>query len=838
MSSLLNLTRDECAQRSRELAVDTYRISLDLTALNDPETTTFRSQTKVEFTSTTASTWLDLVADKVTAVTINGASAEVKYNGARVQLDGLVNGPNTVVVTAQCIYSHTGEGLHRFTDPVDGKTYAYTHFEPTDARRVYACFEQPDLKGKITFEVAAPKDVGVFSNQSVASEDGGVTVFNPTLPLSTYLSALAVGPYYVVHDKYEDVPLAAMCRQSMKEYLEAEEIFRITKQGLAFFNKAFGYPYPWGKYDSIFLPEYNIGAMEHPGLVTFSENAYIFRGAATIAQRESRAEVILHEMTHMWFGDLVTPKWWDGTWLKESFADLMGYLVANEAAGFEGPWISFGLGRKQGAYTMDVRPTTHPIATDVPDLEAARQNFDSITYNKGAATLKQLMAYAGRDAFFAASQKYFKRLAFGTATLDDLIASLKETSTADLSEWVPSWLHTTGPSVITTVREGGKLYVETESKDVLTGKDVARNHRVKVSTFARGKKGVERTASVSVLLDKPRVEIPLPEGTVVDLAIANDDDLTYALLRFDDASVDVLVEQLSTVQPTLTRAVAWSALWNMVRDAKLPAARFLDAVINNASTETDSVLLNLILSLGYSAVAAYLNPSFRDAAGARFVAAIASGLSAATPGTDLQRTWANAIAAYGGLSKSSVHTLRETLDGEVTKLELTPTLRWGILRTLASLSAVTDAELEAEYARDKTMTGATALVRARASFPGAENKKRVWDEVTGDDKITNDRQGALLVGFNAGPDSDREAFIKPYFDSLTSWWSAKTMTMASRLVLLAFPDTTVNDGQVGNNKVELLAQGWLDANPDAPRALRRIIIERLDDTRRVLRGQA
>lgn len=329
-TSLLNLTRDECAHRSKVVDLDTYRVELDLHAIDDPNTSTYASASTVTFTPAEASTWLDLVADSVTSVTVNGKEqpdAGKAYNGARVPISGLVTGkPNTVTVSAQCKYSRTGEGLHRFTDTADGKTYAYTHFEPTDARRMYACFEQPDLKARITFVITAPASSGVFSNQDIASDKPGdndthTVTFNPTAPLSTYLTSIAVGPYYVVRDEYTKgdlkIPLAAICRESMQQYLDPKEVFRVTKAGLTFFNDAFGYTYPWGKYDSIFLPEYNIGAMEHPGLVTFSENSFIFRGTPTTMQRENLANVILHEMTHMWFGDLATPRWWNDTWLKE-----------------------------------------------------------------------------------------------------------------------------------------------------------------------------------------------------------------------------------------------------------------------------------------------------------------------------------------------------------------------------------------------------------------------------------------------------------------------------------------------------------------------------------------
>lgn len=513
----------------------------------------------------------------------------------------------------------------------------------------------------------------------------------------------------------------------------------------------------------------------------------------------------------------------------------MGYLVSTEQAGYNGSWISFALGRKQWAYVADTRPSTHPIAADVPDLETARQVFDGISYAKGASVLKQLMAYAGRDAFLDASKEYFNKHAFSATTLDDFVTCLKNSSDADLSDWVPSWLETAGPSIITTEREGDKLFVTTESVDAMTGKPVQRNHRVTVSTFARNADGVKRTASVSVLLDKPRVEVPLPEGTVVDLAIANDEDLTYALLRFDPKSVDVLTEHISSLEPTLTRAVAWSALWNMVRDAKLPAARFLEAVQNNILSEADSGILSLVLGLAGSA-AHYLAPKARPAAAAELIKILSQGLLAAEPSSDQQRQWANALVRESAESPSGEAHLRSLLAGKVGGLELTPTLRWRALASLAALGKTDKSELDAEYARDSTMTGATALARAEASFPGADVKERVWRDLT-TESLTNDRQAALIFGFGQGPDSARNEFTAPYFENLTKWWKEMTMTMATRLARGVFPGSSVEDGRLGANSVEKAAQDWLDSNEDAPKSLRRIVIEGLADLRRQLAAQ-
>ncbi|WP_220093534.1 aminopeptidase N [Flexivirga caeni] len=848
----LNLTRADCAQRSDRITVDTHRVDLDLSELNDPDATTFASRSAIRFTSSHDATWLDLIADEVTAVSVNGIPADPVYDGARVGITGLRTGGtvNDVVIEARCRYSHTGEGLHRFTDPLDEKTYAYTHFEPTDARRAFACFEQPDLKARFTFAITAPRDSRVFSNQAVVEDlpaDGTHTVTcAPTLPLSSYLTAVAVGPFHSVADVWRadrpggttlEVPLGAICRASMAGHLDAAEIFRVTKAGLDFFDEAFQFPYPWGKYDQVFLPEYNIGAMEHPGLVTFSEASYLVRGTPSEAQREGVAEVIMHEMAHMWFGDLATPRWWDDTWLKESFADLMGYLAATEAAGFAGPWVTFAMGRKQWAYVQDQLPTTHPIVADIPDLEAARQNFDGITYAKGASVLKQLMAYAGRDAFFRAAQHYFQRHAFGSTGLQDLIDALQATSESDLSAWVSSWLETTGISTIGVEHDGENLYLTVDSADQLTGEPVDRKHRVVVSTFALTGAGLERSARVEVTLDAAKVAVPLPEGTRFDAVVANDDDLTYALLRLDDASVETFLEHLSSVQPTLTRAVVWSALWNSVRAAELPASTFLDAVHLNAGGEADAGVLAMVLHQARGAIEGYLPPAERAAAASRLVVAVGSGLHAAPAGSDLQRAWATALAETAGLSAEGAAPVRHTLTGAVAGLELTPSLRWDLLTALAILGEIGVRELDDAYHADATMSGATARERALASLPGTATKQRVWRELTTDAALTNDRQRALLAGFATGPEAATAEFTTPYFAQVADWWQQQAGAMAARLATGLFPRTNLDAGDA-DNPVVAAAREWLAIHQQAPRALRRIVTEQLDHTRRQLRAQS
>ena len=509
-SPVTNITYAECRQRAATITVDDYRIELDLAGAADPDTATFRSRSTIAFTARAEQTWVDLIADRVVRATLNGRELDpAGYDGARLPLTGLSAGRNELLVEADCRYSRTGEGLHRFTDPVDGATYLYTHFEPTDARRVFANFEQPDLKARFTFVVTAPSGWRILSGAAeesrTAAADGepATVTFARTPPQSTYLTAVAAGPYHRVEDVWtrvredgsaQEVALGALCRASMAEHFEPAAILTVTRQGLDFFDDAFGFPYPWGKYDSIFVPEYNLGAMENPGLVTFSER-FVHRGAATRADRARRAEVILHEMAHMWFGDLVTPRWWDGTWLKESFADLMGYHVSEAATEFDGAWTTFAGRRKAWAYHQDQLPTTHPIVARVDDLEAARQNFDGITYAKGASALKQLMAYVGPAEFFAGSREYFARLrlrqhrarrparlpgARVRARPADLVAGLAADRRAS-RELTPE---------VTTDADGRitRLVVTQSATDPVTGAPLTRPHRLVIGLYDAGRR--------------------------------------------------------------------------------------------------------------------------------------------------------------------------------------------------------------------------------------------------------------------------------------------------------------------------------------------------------------
>ncbi|HEY9439349.1 MAG TPA: aminopeptidase N, partial [Streptomyces sp.] len=649
-----NLSRDEARERAELLTVDRYEVALDLrSAVGEPDgesgERTFRSLTTIRFHAARdgASTFADLLAPRVTSVTLNGKplDPDAVFDGTRVRLDGLALGENTLVVDAQCAYSRTGEGMHRFVDPEDGEVYLYTQYEPADARRVFANFEQPDLKAPYRFEVTAPDGWTVWSNGAEDSHEGQVWRFAETRPISTYITAVVAGPYHYVTDLYTrsldggsklEIPLGALCRKGLAKHFDADDIFRITKQGLDFFHDNFDYPYPFGKYDQAFVPEYNLGAMENPGCVTFREE-YIYRGKVTAASYERRANVILHEMAHMWFGDLVTMQWWNDLWLKESFADFMGSFSMVEATRFTSGWITFANNRKSWAYRADQWPSTHPVTATIGDLEDAKLNFDGITYAKGASVLKQLVAYVGRDAFLEGARRYFKRHAYGNTQLGDLLSVLAETSGRDMTAWSRSWLQTAGVNSLTpavTYDDAGRISELAVLQEAAASHPELRTHRVAVGLYKRDAAGdLVRYARAEADVSGARTVIgELAGAERADLVLVNDDDLTYCKIRFDEASLATLRDHLGSLTDPLARALCWSALWNLTRDALLPARDFIALVLAFSGRESDIGVLQMLHAWAQSALHHYVAPALREESGRTLADGALRELRLAEPG--------------------------------------------------------------------------------------------------------------------------------------------------------------------------------------------------------------
>ncbi|GHF69024.1 aminopeptidase [Streptomyces griseosporeus] len=810
---------------------------------------TFRSVTTIRFRCAEpgASSFADLVAPSVTAVSLNGRDLDPGqvFDGARILLDDLA-AENELVVDAQCAYSRTGEGLHRFVDPEDGEVYLYTQYEPADSRRVFANFEQPDLKAPFRFEVRAPEGWTVWSNGTGQLTDG-VWRFAETKPISTYITCVVAGPYHYVTDTYErtfadgtrlEIPLGAMCRKGLAPYFDADDVFLVTKQGLDFFHDHFDYPYPFGKYDQAFVPEYNLGAMENPGLVTFREE-YIFRGKVTQASYEARANVILHEMAHMWFGDLVTMVWWDDLWLKESFADFMGTFANVGATRFQDAWITFANRRKAWAYRADQLPSTHPITADIRDLQDAKLNFDGITYAKGASVLKQLVAYAGQEAFLEGARRYFKRHAYGNTRLADLLSVLEETSGRDMAAWSRSWLQTAGVNSLTPqvlldaeglVEEVAVVQEAPESHPEL------RPHRVAVGLYRRTAAGtLERYARAETDVEGARTVVAELAGSAApELVLVNDDDLTYCKTRFDQTSLETLKAHLGDLTDPLARALCWSALWNLTRDALLPARDFVGLVLRFAGRESDIGVLQMLHAWAQSALVHYAAPAWRET-GARLLAEGAlRELRAAGPGSEHQLAWARFFAAVAS-GAGDLALLRALLDGteKIDGLEVDQELRWAFLEPLAAHGAADEAVLAAELARDDTASGKRHQVRCLAARPSEAVKAQAWAQVVESDALSNALTEATIEGFTQSSQRDLIApYAEKYFAAIERVWAERSIQIGIHVVRGLFPSLQDSPGTLA------ATDAWLAAHEDAAPALRRLVLEARDDLARALRGQA
>jgi aminopeptidase N len=851
-----NLTREEARTRAELLRVDAYEIELDLSGA--PEGGTFRSTTTVRFTAAHpgAASFIDLIAPAVHEVVLNGTvldPGEV-FQDSRIALPSLA-AENELRVVADCAYSSSGEGLHRFVDPVDQQTYLYTQFEVPDARRVFASFEQPDLKAEFTFTVIAPAGWRVVSNSPSPKPEPGpvdgteVHRFAPTPRISSYITALIAGPYEAVSDAYEaggrSIPLGIYCRPSLREYLDAEHLFQVTKQGFAYFEEKFDHPYPFAKYDQLFVPEFNAGAMENAGAVTIRDQ-YVFRSKVTDAAYEMRAETVLHELAHMWFGDLVTMEWWNDLWLNESFATFTSIICQAEAPGSRWPhaWTTFANQMKTWAYRQDQLPSTHPIMAQINDLEDVLVNFDGITYAKGASVLKQLVAYVGTDAFFRGVQRYFKRHAWGNTRLTDLLGALEETSGRDLKGWSQAWLETAGINVlrpeVTTDADGviTSFAVRQEAPALpagAKGEAVLRPHRIAI--------GLYEVSDADTLIRADRIELDVDgESTAVPelvgrrrpaVVLLNDDDLSYAKVRLDADSLAVVTERIADFADSLPRALCWASAWDMTRDGELATRDYLSLVLHGIDKESDIGVVQSLHRQVKLAIDLYADPAWRPRGLAAWAEAALERLRAAEPGSDHQLAWARAFAAVAS-SEEHQAVLSGLLDGSevIEGLSVDAELRWALLQRLAATGAADEAAIAAELERDPTAAGERHAATARASRPTAEVKAEAWASVVESEKLTNTVQEAVIAGF-VQPDQ-RELlapYTERYFASVKGVWETRSHEMASQVVVGLYPTLQVSQETLD------ATDAWLrDADP-VP-ALRRLVVESRAGVERALRAQA
>ena len=469
-------------------------------------------------------------------------------------------------------------------DPVDNEVYLYSHFETQTAQKVYACFDQPDLKSAYTWHVTAPPHWKVFSNAPIdrveETKDGQVVHFAESVRMSTYVTAICAGPYHEVRETHDGIDLGLLVRQSMAPYLDADELFLLTKQGLDFFHEHFGVRYPLPKYDQLFVPEFNLGAMENFGCVTVSEQRYIYRSPATDSEYEHRAKDVLHELAHMWFGNLVTMRWWDDLWLKESFAEWAAHWASAEATRFTDAWTTFLSVRKCWAYSQDQLSGTHPVYDEIEDAAAAGVNFDGITYYKGASVIKHLVAYVGIDAFVQGLRRYFTKHAWGNATFGDLIAELSAASGRELTEYARQWLSTaqlnTLRPIVEIAPDGTYASVSVEQA-APASHPTLRRHRIGVGLYdlagiAAGDAGRSATSTSSA--SGPN-STELNGVKAADVLLLNDEDHTYTKLRLDRRSIAAMVmDHIGGLESSFPRHCAGLRPGTWCRTPSYPAATF------------------------------------------------------------------------------------------------------------------------------------------------------------------------------------------------------------------------------------------------------------------------
>ena len=838
-----NLKQIEAAQRSEAIKVASYKIDLDVTTGAE----TFLVKTTIKFAGLTpgATPFIDCVGKRVISAKLNGADFDPKFDGESIFLP-VIAADNTLEIEHEGIYSNSGEGLHRFVDPADNEVYLYTQFETGDARRMYACFDQPDQKATFSISTITPKHWEVISNYGIESTkdldgDRKHTQFATSQIISTYVTAIVAGPYTSVHDEYKGektIPLGIYARKSFFKHVDAENIFEVTKQGFAYFEKTFGLAYPFGKYDQIAVAEYNWGAMENVGCVTFHEDVLIFRSKVTERSYISRATTIHHEMAHMWFGDLVTMKWWQDLWLNESFAEWASYMSVSESTKYKHAWTEFNSVRKNWAYRADQLTSTHPIAVEMEDLDDVRTNFDGISYAKGASVLQQLVAHVGRDNFINGLRKYFAKHAYKNTELSDLISELEATSGKDLTPWVATWLRTAGVNTLRPViKLDGDKYVSVSVKQEVPpmpiGSKELRPHHLFIGLFDLFDGTLVRRESIEVDIDGELTEIKEFAGKkAADLLLINDHDQTYAKLRFDERSVETMKSYEGRLDDSLARGLIWASLWDSTRDGELSASDYINIALNTLKGETDISMITATFMQIDTAIWAYVAPKNRDAIRLAVANAAEAFLDGAKPGSDQQLQFARAFT-NNAVTPAQFDRLKAMLDGSVNGLTMDADLRWYIFLCGVKRGVYGPAEIAAEGDRDKTAHGKQYVAFAHAAIPTIEAKAAAFKSVTTDD-LSNTIHSYKCRGFNESIHGELlEGFVDDYFAAILEVWKNKGFEIAETTATLTFPTWAISEATVTKS------QHWLDVTgKDASHALRRSVTEGRDAMTRALKARA
>ncbi len=839
-----NLSRAEAADRSAHLKVHHYDVTLDVTTGEE----TFYSKSKVTFACSKPgySTFIDAVGKRLISATLNGKSIEVsEFTGQSLFLKDL-QAENELVVEVEAIYSKTGEGLQRSVDPVDNEVYLYSQGETAFIRNMYPCFDQPDLKSTFDFTVIAPAHWEVISNNPVKNKsdvDGKKKwEFTTTPIMSTYITAVVAGPYAHVHDEYngkKKIPMGIYCRKSLFQHLDADEIFLVTKQGFEYFERVFGLAYAFDKYDQIAVVDFNWGAMENAGCVTFREELLVFRSKVTERMYNARANTILHEMAHMWFGNLVTMKWWDDLWLNESFAEWSSYLALVEATRFKNSWAGFNAERKNWAYRQDQLSSTHPIAADMVDIETVKANFDGITYAKGASVLHQLVAHVGRDNFIAGLQVYFAKHAYRNTTLKDLLDELEAKSGRSLDSWVATWLQTAGVNTLRPeVKLSGDTYesiaIKQEPPLIPAGSTEKRPHRMAVGLYDLKGDVLSRRTSVELDVAGELTSVDKLKGEkVADLLLINDKDLSYAKIRFDQRSIDTLKSHLGKLNDNLSRALCWSAAWDMLRDAEISSSDFIDIAIAGLPGEDDITTVTALGNQLSSAIEVYAAPKNRDSLREKIATVMGDLLERAKPGSDFQLQFARFFASLAHTQAQGAK-IRELLDGKLNGLTIDADLRWHLLICLVERGLAGVSEIDAELQRDNTLTGQLARERCLAAQPNLEAKEKAFKTATENFEISNWMRLSAIQGFARPLHRDFHAkFIDRYFGLILNIYNTKSYEDSSNIIDLLFPSYVVSNETLAKTDAWLTSTGK-DAHP----TLRRHVLEAKDSLVRALKVQA
>ncbi|MDR1394528.1 MAG: aminopeptidase N [Bifidobacteriaceae bacterium] len=828
----MNLSRTEATARAELVTDPYYLIELDLT----PQAPWFVSRTTVSFEASQpgASSFIDLIAPEVISASLNGRRLDLASarHDDRIVLDDLL-ASNTLVVEARCAYSHTGEGLHRTVDPVDDSVYLYTQFEPADACRVFTVFEQPDIKGRFELRVTAPEGWKVISNQPATEQEpdpaassrpntgGTVHLFEPTPKLSSYLVALVAGPWAEWHSELvssggQTVPLRLFARQSLAQFVDAENLFDLTRRGFAFYEPAFDYPYPFAKYDQVFCPDYNFGAMENAGLVTITER-YIFRSKPVDAIVERRAITVLHELAHMWFGDLVTMCWWDDLWLNESFAEFISHLAAVEATTWQDAWTTFAYSEKIWAYRQDQLPTTHPILARIDDITDVHNNFDGITYAKGASVLRQLVAWVGQETFLTGLRAYFKKHAWGNTRLTDLLTELEIASGRDLNAWAEAWLRTAGVNTVAISHDGTEL-IQTGAPDQLSW----RPQIVGLGGYSLTDGQLTRFWDTEVDLSGPVTA--LPRLRPADVLLVNDSDLAYAKVRLTAESLAVAGEYLGALPDSLARSVINGVLWDMTRDAELGPRVFVDLVLRHIARESNSTARQKLLAALATSLDSLTAPEYRLSARQTTAERLWELVEDAPDGSDAQLQLVRAYALHA-TTPSQLDRIEELVAGSrsLSGLTIDTDLTWDLLSSLVVAGRSGEAQIDLQLAADPTHTGLIRAAGLRASQPDAEAKAAAWLRAVEDPATPNETLRAVMAGWARTSDpSLLKPFIEPYFGSLVRLWHSRTNHTAADLTEALYPSAAAD---LPDTDVIGATDLFLDQLGDDLAPLRRLVLE-------------